>query len=665
MKKWIVTLLVLMVISTAAFFAWQIFFGLKIGSLESLVPDDAMVYIHTYNSDKKIQDLKESSLFQQFADTKLYKGIIVAGLDSINKKIPFSAQLFTKDTALALLSFESPQDKIGGFKDFVDGLFLTRLDTKRYPKLKKDIEDFFLSFTSKEYVTRSKYKGIKIYTYNQPKAARATSYAFLADVLLLSNNVDSIKRSIDLARKQATDSLYNNKDFRKATAKVKKEGLFWGYQNTRRYNQEYLRRLQRLDVPARSKRERAAQQLMNEIFKSGPFVSMTNICRDVAFYMDYDETREGVLLKGYSRFEQPKEKNHFLEFLLDTKALDKNIFNLLPEDFIFCYCGNFNFVSGYNLFKEFYTYMDKTMGSSLKDSRRPIKYSTDNSPQTLSGAIASLEDYMGVSIEKDIIPLLNRNFGVDLVGLDVAYMKFTAQNKVSGDLIQRSSLMPTVFPRLFVFLELKDVSGAQAVIDKAVHNLVTKANQSMTESQEKLKVLSGTEQKKDTAGAAQTQPAEEKTYVSLKTIDYKDIAINYCDLLDFPVLEFKPNYCIMDRYLIISPSLDLTRKIIDIYKGRAGSLSRSRDFQSIQEKLAQDYSQIGVLNIKKIIEDMRDKGFFRIPQGMSGRGQSQQMQDDLDAAIDTICNISSFTFASGLPDEEGMGSSVYIQIKGL
>ena len=82
MKKWLIIIVSVVVVSFAALYAYQALSQPRVGLLESIVPDSAIYYIYSYNLDKKITEFKDSPFFQQVSSLPVYKKFLEPKLNS-------------------------------------------------------------------------------------------------------------------------------------------------------------------------------------------------------------------------------------------------------------------------------------------------------------------------------------------------------------------------------------------------------------------------------------------------------------------------------------------------------------------------------------------------------------------------------------------------------
>jgi len=215
MKKWLILVLVVAVLAGAGFYFYQQFYGGKVGALESIIPDDALTYIYARNTAQNLQDFQNSDFFRQISAAPLYASVIKPKLDSLAAKLPFLAGLTEKEICLAIFSLAGPQNYRANNMDLGDFVFLARVDRRKFPALKKSLDDFYLSLAGKDKAGFDQYKGVRIAKFNLPKADVAIRYCRLGDCVMISNSYPAVEKTIDIFRKQSKASLANYAGFQK------------------------------------------------------------------------------------------------------------------------------------------------------------------------------------------------------------------------------------------------------------------------------------------------------------------------------------------------------------------------------------------------------------------------------------------------------------------
>ncbi len=661
MKKWLIIIVSVVVVSFAALYAYQALSQPKVGPLESIVPDSAIYYIYSYNLDKKITEFKDSLFFQQVSSLPLYKKFLEPKLENIKATMPSVSDFLKKDFAVATFSVGGLKSADAAGKDFGDFLILLRADSQKFPKLKKYMADFYLSKCAKGEVSSKIYKGIKIVSRNLAQEKRQVSFAFLSQVIVLSNDIEIIQKSIDLYKNRSRDSLLNNKDFRQVTAKVRKESLLWGYQNNKNYYQQTLRAISESSSGSDAARSQAAEGLVKSPF----FSKLMTIFNASAFYLDYDLSKNGLVSKTYYTLNRTGDDNDFTDIFAFNKPLDKNIYNLIPGNSIACYAINHDMPKAWKTAKQILSSFAETMKTQAKASPRYRQGMEDQ--YNLENALKIAEVFLGVSIEDDIIAQLGDNFGAAIVNIEDIGIPLPVPASVKGQPPQQQNF-PFIFPRGFVFFELKDQAKMQETMKGIFQHIVDNVNKSIKEQEKRRKALLDSI-KKPKLGQPKEEPLPvepEKTPLTLVTGNHNGVEISRIEISDFPISTLKPNYCIIDKYLVFSLSPQLSEDIIDIYQNKKGSFGSGYNFERIQDKLPGEYANIMFFDFRKLVNNITSTKFYELQtQGLANGSQKDFSKEDLDSLIKLLKNISSLTATSNMTDSDTLESASYIEMDGL
>lgn len=162
------------------------------------------------------------------------------------------------------------------------------------------------------------------------------------------------------------------------------------------------------------------------------------------------------------------------------------------------------------------------------------------------------------------------------------------------------------------------------------------------------------------------QPAEEKPPLKLDTVDYKGANIYSIDIADLPLDFIKPNYCVLDKYLIISLSPELTKRVIDTYKDKKNSLATNFNFSSGEKESFSDYSNALFFDFERLLNDInRSKAFNKLKDRLAQDKQKKFSVDDLDSLFKLLGDINTFVFSNRMVDAQTLESVYYLKIKGL
>ena len=648
MKRLAAIALLSAILVSLSFYGYQMLHKKEIATLESIVPDEVIYYVYSYNLEQKIKDFQSHHLFKQISSSPVYSKLINPGLRKIKEKVPFLPELIKKDTALAIFSV----GKVGPEKDFEDFLFLARTDSAIAGKIKKTIADFYLTFTAKNEVGYNKYNGVKITSCRLLKD-RIISYAILSDVIIFSDNADIMHKSIDLFTNKSQNNLSSDRNFQKLKTKVKKESLLWGFGNIKNYYNEMLKTYAYQSLKSQ---EPKGIKSIESLMKITPFINLTKVLEAYVFYIDYDEFQDSFVFRSYQTFNKAMDKENLLDVIAYGKGIDKNTLNLIPRDIMAYYGGSQDLLNYWRLLKQISLSTEEMMKAQMQSEPRYLLYKDQLNAFSFENSLNSLESFLGVSLEKDILPLLGNNFGVVFVNVEDVKIPINSTDTQQN--------FPMLFPQSYSFMELKDTAKMQVIMEDITKRIIDSANKFMN-LKEQAAQQSDTMQPEQQN--EQVTPIQlEKEFLKFRVDNYNGTNIYIIDMLEnFPLDTFRVNYSFLDKYMVVSLSPQLTRKIIEVYKNPQRSFAGNWEFEVIQKNMPPNYSNIIFFDFKKTIKDIRATKFFDEFQTYLLGAQKGLSKKDLDSMLDTFSNISTFIFTSGLLDSETMESTFCIKLQDI
>jgi hypothetical protein len=273
--------------------------------------------------------------------------------------------------------------------------------------------------------------------------------------------------------------------------------------------------------------------------------------------------------------------------------------------------------------------------------------------------LAGVESFLGVSIEKDIVSLLGDTHGIVFAGLQSAGLKQGPSFAV---------------PHVYGFCELKDSAKMQETMARIMQHGIVNANQffRMMEEMKKTRATHG-------EGGQDTQPGvdsgsqsvaagsqEEKQYLKLNTDEYQGVTIYSIAVKDFPLDSVMANYCFLGKYLIVSSSPELTRRIIYLYGDKRTSSTISSALELIKKNIVADYSDIAVLNVHELITNIRSTGLLDLlSMPIPGGTQKVPSKSDIESFLGLLGDITTAVYSSRTLDSETTESSFYVGIEGV
>ena len=660
MKKWIVSILVLAVVgAAAAFYVFKILpGGQKVSSLESLVPDNALFYVSSYNLDKKIKEFRSSDFVSKLTGSAIYKTRIEPQLAKLFQSAPFLLGFLEEDVSVALLSLGNLDSPQGGFADLGDFLILVRLNPKKRAQIQRQVIETYLSVAGKGKTSSKNYKGIKISKYGSLEPPFVINYAFIADVLVLSNNGNVIQKGIDLYQKADKNNLSGNSNFVEIRNRVKKDSWVWGYQNNEAYNRQLLAYY--ASGALRSKSGRWAAYAVDPR-QLAPIMDLMNIFKASGFSFTRDIGKDGFLLKSCYFLAESKSKavSEITKFITDRKVMGGEVLRLVPRDILVYLGARKDIAALWNFIKYSFSRM------SQADLLPPAEDRSQEAVKGIKENVAKAESFLGVNIEKDILPALGDSFGLVLADLQNTQINILASQGRSPGTARGGFSIP--IPQAYAYLELKDVSKLQGLLEGATQKLVEKANQEMKARDRRWRdVAAGQE----AASANQTEelvPPQEGDPLSLRKENYQDAEIVYLDPLNFPLESFKPNYCFLDKYLIASYSLALTKEVIDVYKNKGDSFAKNQNFLSVKNKIPAEYSDLVFFDIKRSIDQFRRAKFFdsMLYQMLSYSNPNGVKKEELEELLDVLSDLVCVASTHRSSQQDVVETEIYLKINGL
>ncbi|MBN3040724.1 MAG: DUF3352 domain-containing protein [Candidatus Omnitrophica bacterium] len=623
MKRPVIIVLIGIVVAAGIFFAVQTFIKPgKIGDIESLVPSEAIYYIYSYQLGQKIEDFCNSDFFLKISNLSFYQEYLQPSIDKKEKLYKNLSQVYNSDSALAVFSpgIVAPS---GGIEPMIEPgkfMLLVRMDTKK--NIKKTIGDLYLLLNEKEDVSYSTYKGIKITHYQIPLDKSKfpfpdlkISYAVLGDILVSSNTDELLKQSIDLFNKSSTDSLLNDEVYKKISGKYadkKKDSFFWTFINYKRYTEKFLAQVDDMFI------DQAQNEKMRDFIES-----FIDVSAGIISYLGYDSSKSGFVGESYQLYDKSKDDHGLLE-ISSSKGSKNDLTAVIPPQF-FVYFGCSGNISGYwNYFSKLMMSSEEIKQSAMGDSM----YAADKQP-SFSKTIKSLETYLGLSIEKDVMPLLGNDFSFVISDLEEVSLA-----PKSGQ-INPMQLFPTPMPTLSLLFETKDQSSAEKLKSLIIEK-VTQLSPSQPESE---------------------------PFLSIAEDSYAGVNLSVISIKELP---FHPVCFVLNDKCIISSTTDHAKKIIDTSKQSSNSLENNLDFSFDPNKILKGSAATLIVKFADLIDAIAQTKIVNFAKpSVALFSQGKVTTNDIDDIIDILDDISIIAQANDIT-ADGTGSGLfYIGIEGL
>jgi hypothetical protein len=661
MKKWLSIILVVICAFAASFYAYQKLTERKIASLEDIVPDNAIYYLYSYNLDKNSKELQSGAFFKELSASPFFKKSISPKLEKAKQKFPFLSDFIRKDVAVAVFSLgnvNSPNQEVADFGDF---FFLSRVDPKVLPAVRKSLADFYISLTQGNRKTHKIYNGVNITTYSLKSSGLQVHCAILSDVVVVTNKTDLIHKSIDLYKGKSFDSLANSKLFRKLTARIQKNSLFWGFYNTKLYYQELLRSY--ANDSLKSKDANGSSSVAS-LMKIQSFVNVMNIMEGCVFYASYDDIKSGITLTAINTYNIEADKDNIIPIFASGRKIDAAVVNLVPADITAFCASNQDFPGLWSFAIRLFSSMEEMWIAKMKNDPRYARFNDQVNNFRFESIIAKAESYLGINLEKEVLPLLGNNFGIILVRLDDINISFPRAPK-QGTIIPDQQRASFILPQVYCFLELKDAQGMKNQVGKAMNNFLEKTNNFFRE-QERKTIEAYKQKGVELPEQINEATLDQKKYLDLKIQDYKGTDIYILEVLSFSLDMIKLNYAFLDKYIIISCSPALTKKVLDVYNNRQQGLNKEWIFEKAKSNMLPDYSTMMFFDTGKLIDNIRGSKTYQDYKPLAQESKNSNFtKENFDSVLSLLRNIEAIVFSVKMLDPGTIESSYYIKVNGL
>jgi len=153
--------------------------------------------------------------------------------------------------------------------------------------------------------------------------------------------------------------------------------------------------------------------------------------------------------------------------------------------------------------------MYEVMKDAMKTDPRYSLYKEqmDNN-MSFDNVLNSVESFLGVNIEKDIISLLGDNFGMVFAGIGDVNIPLMGPQQTLG--LPQQQTTPFIFPQMYAFCELKDNLKMQKAMETTVQRFIDKVNQQVKEQQRKYQEQLNLPNPQDSQENKQNQTAEKE-----------------------------------------------------------------------------------------------------------------------------------------------------------
>ena len=532
MKKIAIAVFAVLLVLVGAFFYYQA----KTAKLaiEDVLPADAAVYARVSNLEKNLNELKQTKLWRNIKNIDIEKVMKKSGAssDDVKQYREFTENMssfvsgillnkfFGQEVAVAVYPVKlNPDNFSKAFLEAASGIVVvTRISsdaqfielvTKVYQKLDKKIV-----------VTSEKYEGKEI-TIIKVNDNVNIAYTKIKDLLVISLDKKTIFASLDTYAKRKP-SLGQDGSYLSTTAQLPKQPESITYANFKML----ISGMQQLNelASANSKEPNRYEIQGLEKFTGFEGIGIASVGGKIA-------KNKMVVTFNKNLMDPTLAKTYSLKPVVNSSI------HFIPKNII-----------GYQ-----WTCFDPELywESFKNDAPQTKSYAKgDMPPVSSSEVIKGIESALGVSIEKDIVPVLGNESGALLSDINL-----------NG---------PVPIPELVIFVKVKD--------KEAVKNIFSKALQK------------------------NNIPVEEEEYQG-KKIKYIPSPLG---------VSLQPAYCLVDDYLLISTSNNLIKACLDAYGDKANSLLANVDFESFKLNFNEKNISIFFLDANLLLERLKGVGDWTV-----------------------------------------------------
>jgi hypothetical protein len=615
MRKLIVIAAVVIVGASAAFFAYERMQRVSgVGSLETIIPPDAVYYFFVRNGAEKAEDFKKSTFFQKIEQSNFFQKTIFS---------QHGVKLLLEDGLLksfnhdaAFVSF-SPRLLLSLLKDSVNkeadsGNFLLFLRLGFEGNIKKTALAAYLRLFKKDNVERSSYRGVRIVTYaldGQTSGGNdSLSYALIKDVLVLGNDIERIKEVIHLSEDLQAPSLAHDQVYRELSGEhvhEKNSALLWSFINCPKLRES----LKDVDdfIAARFYSSLVPDHL-EDIFSS---------TRGIFTIIAYDKPKRGVLVRTYQLFEDNAISDRFPNIFSSQASGLESHFSLVG-DIPLGYLGLSGNLSSYLSHFKSWQRQYENEPTDNEDNSRSFSYLAKH----FFGKKPALKEH----VEKDLMPLLGNNFSLVFSGIEE--VSFFNQESPVNPL----SLVPSPVPQSMMILEAKDRQSASRLISLLARALVSFKEKEGVRARE-------------------------------ETLWHDGVEIKRYVFSDSPVGLM---FFIIDRQCLVSTSFDFSKKMINNFKN-SDNISKTAFVYSFDPKrVFPQGSYVFSLDFSSLIDNLAQTKLFQFIKPTVGFfTQGRILSQDVDIAVDILNDVDIIAQAYRLWGPNRGEGIIYVGIDGL
>ncbi len=621
MKKW---LFVIAGVAAAAALAVALYLHLhpvKAGPLETLVPENAVMYFHVPQPWDTVSRLKDSPLAREISAIPGFKENVVPALENARQQLPYFPLLLEKEIGLAVYSL-GKYEFLGargekGTSNYLPGdfLLLIRVDPRRFGVLAKALSDYYLGFAERKYVSTSTYQGVRITSYALPQQEITIYYCLAGDVLLLANDKTLLNKGIDLYKGRISGGLGSQSRFQSAFARAGRNSFFAGFVDYR----EYFARLQEFTRDIGFPAEVSVD----------PF-SGSQLWDTGVYSLEFDPRKEGILYRGWSMYrpEEVSAGSNISGLMSVGKEFSPGALSLAPAETVL-----------------FFTWaMDIPLWWDR--SAEMLRSGRQGKQAAMAAAVSSAVSAMGIDFRGELLPALGSTVSLGMCGFSWE---------------QGNNSAASLQPLFYAGVELRDAPRAEQFLERAMDKAMSLINE--RNRAQRLKVVSLLEQRQQ---VPQEQLAKAKELAAQDVVTREPFQAGNARGYRLQWAEgvrqkFEFAYCISGDQLILATTPDLAARVVSVQESGIGRLTEDMGFQQAARLVPAEGTALFYLNPEKLVQALVQSPIFsRAMLQARASGNSAQV----DGILGVLGKFKSYLLTSRMQNEECVFEG-YVRIEGL
>ncbi|MFC1668525.1 hypothetical protein ACFL1T_04000 [Chlamydiota bacterium] len=502
--------------------------------IENCIPQDSIIYVSIRDVKETWGILKNSQFWKQLTALKIWTQA------DLGTNLSFLQEQFKKNFGFVF----GEEDLLGLLGQNVSFAVFSKEGTPISPQLLFFAEidsrsnaygkfSLMLDKAKENMTAESKiYKEVEVTTLKNPALPGPQfNYTFLGDIFVLGVGLDdtAIRTAIDLALGNDSKMMKNDKRYQQS---VKRLGMKGDIKGELFINIEKIVELiKSFPIPTEAEGVNIIQGIENTLGV------VSSIFGAVSF-------QEGILFKLFFLKNQTGTNKELLDSW-NTKPQECKSLTLIPENALLLTVSN-----SINISQLWSAWKKSTENQTIELS------------QTILSNIADFEANVGISLEKDLLPV---------IADEIAF--------VLSD-VSLGGLFP--FPQLLLIIKTNDVNKAEAVITKLIDFAIEKSTPQ------------GVSQETTEGGTApvslMTKASEEYQGTAITSLDIK-----------LPFLTLTPSFFFHKDFLIISSNKASAQKVIEVTLGSARMISKDVLYKKVTADFSEKLNQLGYINTKRVL----------------------------------------------------------------